>query len=134
MSPDLFVALILTGGFLVTIVGVVVGLVLTGRAKFTGAAGMVNLLRQRVPELGALPEDQQIRLVKRSLIMPSLLAFLALFSFMLGAVFFPPLLNFINSSGRSAGFVGVVLLVLIVVPFRWLQARIVRRGIKQRGA
>jgi hypothetical protein len=131
MSPEVFIFVALAGGLIATVVLVIGGLFLTGQVKFSGSASLVSHMQQRVPELAALAEDQQVKIVKRSFFVPSLLALGALFAFMLIAVFNPPVLNFINASGRSAGLVGIVLLVIIVLPFRWLQAVIVRRGVRR---
>jgi hypothetical protein len=131
VSPELFVFLALAGGLVATVVLVVGGLALTGHVKFGGVAGMVSQLKQRVPELAGLSEDQQAAIVKRSLLLPSLLALGALMAFMMFAVTNLSVLNFINASHRNAGIVGIMLLVAIVLPFRWLQATLVRRKIKR---
>jgi hypothetical protein len=131
VSPELFVFLALAGGLVATVVLVVGGLALTGHVKFVGVAGMVSQLKQRVPELAGLSEDQQAAIVKRSLLLPSLLALGALMAFMMFAVTNLSVLNFINASHRNAGIVGIMLLVAIVLPFKWLQATLVRRKIKR---
>jgi hypothetical protein len=131
MPIDVFTFLTLAGGLIATVVLFIGGLALTGHVKFAGMAGMVSQLKQRVPELGRLPEDQQLSIVKRSFIVPSLLALSTLLAFILIAVSNPPLLDFINASSRSAGFVGIILLVVILLPFLWLQAFLVRRKIRR---
>jgi hypothetical protein len=104
----------------------------TGRGADLRATRLAEQRRLH-PALARLPEAEQLRIVNQATWLPLIFALLAILMFVVFVAYNSAVLDFINQSGRAAGFVGVILLVVILLPVLWLQRRLVRRALRKRG-
>jgi hypothetical protein len=96
------------------------------------AAARMTHFQDKFPELAALPETEQRRIMRRATILPIMLALILLAGFAWVAVGTPGILNFINASSKAAAFVGIVVLAVLLPLVIGLQSILIRRHLRAR--